>query len=54
MEAIDIILISLSVVTTISFGTMFFIVVRRIMEGKKSGTENKNKPRPASKPLPQV
>lgn len=47
MEAIDIILICLSVITTISFGTMFIIVVRRILEGKKYATENKNEQQPA-------
>ena len=52
MEPIDIILIILCVVTTIGFGTIFIIVVRRILEDGKSGTDAINKTRSDSKPLP--
>ena len=54
MEAIDIILIILTVVTTIGFGTMFIIVVRRIMESKNTGSKNNIDQPPTSKPLPEV
>jgi len=54
MEAIDIILIILTVVTTVGFGTMFIIVVRRIMESKNTGSKNNIDQPPTSKPLPEV
>ena len=36
MKTIDIISLSLAIMTTISFGTMFIIVVFRIIKGRKS------------------
>ena len=45
MEPIDIILIILCVVTTIGFGTIFIIVVRRILEDGNTRTENHLKER---------
>lgn len=53
MEAIDIMLIVLTVVTAIGFGTMFIIIVRRILEDNPA-SKNKNKPAATSKHSAQV